>query len=138
MKKTIEEQGVNLVKFKEHVLHLEDQLNQEKQKVTMYKKQLDYYEKKSHMTDVEKTDFLQNAKSRISEATKSYQLMKKEKELCLVKQKSLEEELVMVKEEMEKLYTQAIDKDKKILRLEDLVQYRESQIMLHKPDLLRK
>lgn len=136
--KIINDQNYKLEQLKEYVLEADKKLEAEKKKNITVQKQLHYYESKVHDIDDEKNDFFKNANERLKEFTKSYEAMKKEKEQFLSQKSKLEEQVEASRIEMEKLYASIEERDKRLLKTQDLLQYRESQIMLVDPKLLNR
>ncbi len=137
-KKIIQEKSYLVDQLKNYIIELESKLKEEHQKNIKNQKQLKYYEDEmSHVQD-NRTTSLQEAHLKLKESTENFQHIKKERDLVLQSKEKLKEQVNNVAIEMKKLYTTIDEKDKHLLELQDLLKFRESQIMMIDPKLLNK
>ena len=127
-----------LQKVKEIILPMEEKLKEEKKKNIVLQKQLHYYEEKVHSIDDKKSDFFKQANSRVQELSDAYKKIKKENETAITHRQKLEEQVDASREEMQKLYASLEERDKRLLKFEDVIKYRESQLMMIDPKLLNQ
>lgn len=125
-----------LQKLKDIILPIEEKLKEEKKKNIILQKQLYYYEEKVHSIDDKKSDFFKQANSRVHDLSEAYKKIKKENETAITHRQKLEEQVEASREEMQKLYASLDERDKRLLKFEDIIKYRESQLMMIDPKLL--
>lgn len=136
--KAIQEKSYLVVQLKNYILELEAKNDELSQKNVHNQKQLRFYEEQLDKVQDKRTVSLQEAHQKVKTFSDENQHLKHEKESIKKRADKLNEQVTASAEEMKKLYEVIEAKDKRILDLDDLVKFRESQILMMDASLLNK
>lgn len=136
--KAVKEQSYLVEQLKNYILKLEDKNEELSEKNTKNLKQLHFYEEQLDKVQDNRTLTLQEAHQKVKMYSTENQQLKHERIALKKHIEKLEEQTDAGAQEMKKLYNIIDKKDKRILDLDDLIKFRESQILMMDASLLNK
>ncbi len=137
-KKIVQEKSHLVEQLKNYILELEQKNDELNKKNTHNLQQLYFYKNELDNAQDNRTLSLQDAQKKIKATSIENQQLRQEKEAVKRRASQLDTQVIAGAKEIKKLYEIIETKDKRILDLDDLLKFRESQILLENPSLLNK